>query len=114
MSEIASKEQLLTRAPALAVGEPFELPSGFTVRIRPLSRGEVLAVKNREMPVDLMEQKLLSLALVEPAMSEKDVKVWQAVCVAGELEGVTQRIMELSGLTKAETKAAMATFRDEP
>lgn len=110
---LASKEQLLTQAPALAVGEDFELPSGFVVKIRPLTRGEALKVKGKEMPVDQMEQKLLSFAMVDPKMSERDVKTWQEVCMAGELEGVTQRIAEISGLTKAEAKEAVATFRDE-
>ena len=44
-----------------------------------------------------MEKKLLSLAMVDPKLTEEEVGEWQAASAAGELEPV-RAIMELSGL----------------
>lgn len=82
------------------------------VVVRPLTRGEVLALqKQGEQDPDVMEQKLLAIALVEPKLTEADVKEWQAVAPAGELEPITEAVERLSGLRRTEVKDQMKRFR---
>lgn len=88
-----------------------EIPSlNGSVRVRALSRSEVMKIQGVELPAEVMEQKLLSTALVDPKLSEKEVKAWQEACPALELEEVTNRIMELSGMKKESAKEAMKSF----
>lgn len=89
----------------------FEIPEVGTVQIRPLSRAEALTVQGVEMDAAEMEQKLVSMAMVEPKLTENDVKTWQENSPAGELEPVTQEIARISGLTQDAAKDAVKTFR---
>jgi hypothetical protein len=98
-------KSLLTK-PRLAE-EDVELPGVGTVRVRALSRAEALTVSDTEMPVATMEQRLLSMAMVDPVMTEADVAAWQEAASAGELEPITQVIQRLSGLTKESPKSSV-------
>jgi hypothetical protein len=84
---------------------------GRSVRIRSLSRLEVLRLKNQAMPVEVAERKLLALSLVAPVLTEDQVLAWQEASTAGELEPVTNAIMRLSGLESDAPKAAVKRFR---
>lgn len=90
--------------------EDHEIPGLGTVRIRSLSRAEVLAIRGKTLSVDEMERRLLSSALLAPALTEKEVGQWQAASAAGELEPVTKAIMRLSGLHEAADKEAVQRF----
>lgn len=94
--------------------EEVEIPGVGTVRIRSLSRAEVLGIRGKDVPVDEMERHLLALSLVEPKLTEKEAGQWQAASAAGELEPVTKAIMRLSGLEEATAKEAVKRFRGEP
>lgn len=83
------------------------------VRIRSLSRAEVLAIKGVEMPYSEMECKLLAASLVDPVLTAEEVAKWQAASTAAELEPVTKAIMRLSGLEEDTAKQAVKRFRDE-
>lgn len=82
-----------------------------SVRIRSLSRAEVLSIRGKTLPVDEMERKLLSLALISPPLTEDEVGQWQAASSAGELEPITKAVMRLSGLEEAAAKEAVQRFR---
>lgn len=88
------------------------IPDVGTVRVRGLNRAEVLALQGVELGVLEMERKLLSQALVDPLMSEDDVRRWQEASDPQELEPVSDAIMELSGLRPQAAKEAMLKFRD--
>ncbi|GAA2543663.1 hypothetical protein [Pseudonocardia hydrocarbonoxydans] len=90
--------------------EDHDIPDLGTVRIRSLSRAEVLAIRGKSLPVDEMERRLLSSALVSPRLTEAEVGQWQEASAAGELEPVTKAIMRLSGLEEASAKEAVARF----
>ena len=90
--------------------EDHEIPGLGTVRIRSLSRTEVLGIRGKSLPVDEMERRLLAAALVAPALTEKEVGQWQAASAAGELEPVTKAIMRLSGLQEESAKEAVQRF----
>lgn len=100
---VASLEQLLK--PSLPE-DRYTMPSGFVVRVRALTRGEVFRIRKggNSLPAEIAEQKILSKAMVEPAMTEADVKAWQDTCPAGELESLMQYIGELSGLEVSSVK----------
>lgn len=101
---MADKELLFkSRLPEAEV----EIPGLMTVRVRGLSRAEVLSIQQvQDHGNDAIERRMLSLGLVNPALSEEEVGMWQQASVAGEMEPVTTKIMELSGMAKDAVKDA--------
>jgi predicted transcriptional regulator len=91
--------------------EDVDLPGVGVIRVRALSRAEALRVTDTEMPVTRMEQLLLSMAMVDPEMSEQDVAEWQSAASAGELEPVTEVIKRLSGLAEKAAKSGVPGVR---
>lgn len=91
--------------------EDVEIPGVGTVQVRPLSRSEALQVQGVEMPLLEMERRLLALALVEPKLTEAEIKQWQENSPAGELQPVVEAIIRVSGLEEAAAKAAYQQFR---
>lgn len=75
-----------------------------TIRIRSLSRKEVLGLK--QFDGSEFEQRLVSLGMVEPAMTPEDVDAWQAASLSDELEQVTREISRVSGMAKGAAKEA--------
>lgn len=83
-----------------------------TVKVRALSRAEVLSFRKRKVDdVAEMERVLLAAGLVEPAITEDEARQWQEASAAGELEPVTRAINTLSGLDSAAAKEAVKRFR---
>lgn len=92
--------------------EDYEIPGVGVVRLRALSRAEVLAMRDKELPIVEMDRKLIAAAMVDPTMTEDQVRQWQEACMAGELEPITEAIMRLSGLELGAAKEAMKRFRE--
>lgn len=88
--------------------EDVELPGLGAVRVRGLSRGEVMVGQKRNLGGVELERYVISIGLVEPALSEAEVGQWQDGSPAGELEPVTRAIQRLSGM---EEKADNAAFK---
>lgn len=97
--------------PATTREEDYELGSGLIVRIRPLTRMEVILIGKRDLTTDQKEQAFLSKAMVLPAMTAEDVKRWQIISEAGEMQGLIERVQIISGLTD---KGAKATAKEFP
>lgn len=101
-----------------------DVPGVGTVRVRGLSRAEqLLAVKQGDIDsagnvnitrVEAIERRMLAMAMVHPAMSDDEVRQWQRAAPAGDLEPVTRRISELSGMTDGADKEAYKSFRSQP
>lgn len=102
-----------------------EVPGlGVTVRVRGLSRVEVLAMRkatDNENTLDgprvlVLERKMLAAGMVDPELTEAEAGRWQAASAAGELEPVVNKIQELSGLLEDSGKAAYKSDggRSEP
>lgn len=91
--------------------EEVEVPDVGTVRVRALTRGQALELQGQEMEVAAMERRLISLAMVEPSLSEEEVGQWQDNTTAGELQGVMEAIVRLSGMEAHAGKAAYQQFR---
>lgn len=99
-----SKDQLLKgRLPEREV----EIPDLGTVRVRGLSRAEVLKLQKLGLDnVGALERKIVHLGLVDPALTEAEVDTWYEAAPGGELEPVSKAIQELSGLVEGAEKAA--------
>lgn len=94
------------------VGErEVELPDYGTFRVRGLTRAEALEIQGVEMGMAQMERKLLSMALLDPKLTEDEVGRWQENCPANALDPLSEAIVELSGMTKESAKQAMRQFR---
>lgn len=98
------KATLLTKRFGL---EEVEIPGVGSVQVRPLTRAEAHGLRGTEMTEEEAEVRLLALALVEPKLTEADVKEWQGSAPAGELQPVVAAILRVSGM---EQHAAKATF----
>ena len=90
-----------------------------TVRVRGLSRGEVFALRKAKEAGKLKDdaawdRRLVSLAMVNPPMTEIEVGEWQDSSPAGELEDVTKKIQELSGMAEGADKSNVEDVRGEP
>lgn len=79
-----------------------ELPSGIgTVRVRGLSRIEAVRMhKLIEKGTEEVDAEVTACALgmLDPVMSEDDVKAWREVALAADVQAVAQRISELSNM----------------
>jgi hypothetical protein len=90
-----------------------EIPGKGTVRVRALSRSEALLCQ-KEDGVEAVERKMLALALVDPALTEAEVGRWQKASAAGEMDPVSNKVAELSGMTEDAGKAAYKEFESDP
>lgn len=96
--------------------EEFEIPGIGTVRIRGLSRIEVMLVQKAE-GLPAQEARMLRYGMVEPKLTEAEAEKWQKASpggTGGELELVTERISHLSGMTPAAEREAYRNFRGQP
>lgn len=102
--------------------EDVDVPGRGTVRVRALTRVEVLAlrqVKDGPEQAAAVERRMMSLAVVAfngvpGSLTEADVGRWQKASAAGEMEPVTRKVAELSGMTDEAAKAAFKEFEADP
>lgn len=97
-----------------------EIPDVGTVRVRGLSRAEVMLVRKATDTEHMdgsralvLERKMLAAAMVDPVLTESEVGQWQQASAAGELEPVVRKVQELSGMLDDAPKEAVKTFRGE-
>jgi hypothetical protein len=106
-TEYASVDDLIADADAEDSGEDFTLASGRKVRLRGLTRAEHLWIaKGTEDAVEI-EARLLSKALLRPAMTLEQAKAWQKKAGSSTVSQVSDRIRDLSGYGKGAQKSAV-------
>jgi len=88
-----------------------ELEGIGTVRVRGLSRAEVFMTQHKDVAV--AEAKIVALGMVDPPMSEGEVRQWQKAAPGGELEPVVAKIRDLSGLGEGAQKSRVPGVRDD-
>lgn len=90
-----------------------EIPGVGTVRVRGLSRQEMLdAAKGHEDDDSLgMEREMLAYAMLDPKMTVDDVARWQQVSPASEINDVLNRVNALSGIGPGAAKRAYKSVR---
>ena len=82
-----------------------------TFRVRGLTRSEALSVRSLA-DLAAIERGMLVLGLVDPELTEDEVKRWQANSPAGEMEDLTNKIAELSGMNEGAAKEAYLAFEE--
>lgn len=104
------KEQLLKSR----LGEAdVEIPGVGTVRVRALNRDEAFKMKGSDDPL-VVERRMIAAGMVSPEMTVDEVKAWQIAAPAGELEPVSDKIAELSGMTSGAAKEAYLEMEQDP
>lgn len=102
-TEYASFDDLLT--PVDDVTEDVELGRGRKVRVRGLTRYELLLnAKGIDDPA-LIERRNLATCVVEPRMTVGQVEKWQKASLPNEIGLVTLAIRRLSGLADGAPKS---------
>ena len=83
----------------------FETPAG-TLLLRGLSRAEIMSLRKvgQSGDVDEVDKRMLRLGVVEPALTDADVKTWREAWPAAEIDAVVSKIAELSGMHEEETE----------
>lgn len=109
------KSKLL--APATSTGSGFpegevEIPGKGTVRVRGLSRWEVLRAERIDGGSLMKERFVLACAMLDPEMGEDDIAEWQKISNPMEINSVAMKVNELSGLTPRAGKEAYKSLRD--
>lgn len=107
----ANKANLSKLLSARSEKHTAEVPGFGEVEVRPLTRKECMNLAGKEIDAAEVERIVLSLALVEPQMSQEEVGQWQDVASFGELQPVLELVLKISGLEQMATKAAMQNFR---
>lgn len=80
------------------------------VRVRALTRSEAMQFQGTHDAAQL-EVKMIAISVVDPKLSEDDVRRWQDASPAGELQKVVDVIVEMSGMLKEAGKQNQHQFR---
>ncbi|MEU4675740.1 hypothetical protein [Micromonospora sp. NPDC023737] len=90
-----------------------EVPGIGTVRVRGLNRSEAMDVGKID-DLALRDRTLIAIGLVDPKLSVSEVKRWGEAAPASELEAVSRRIAQLSGMLPDSVKEAVREFEANP
>jgi hypothetical protein len=104
-----SKEDLLRQRFGVT---DYEIAGVGTVQVRALTRGEALQVVGVERDKRELEAQIVAWAVVEPKLTEAEVRTWMDNSPAGELQGLTQFITTLSGLSDGAPKSGVPGVRE--
>lgn len=108
------KERLLAPRAATSHGmeeADVDVPGYGTVRVRGLNRIETMGIQRIDDHAE-RERHMIACGLVDPPFTLDEAAEWQRVTTGGgELEAVTRRIGELSGLVEGADKSRRAAVR---
>lgn len=111
MTQYSSADDLL--AGDLGDGEDFTLPSGKTVRVRGLSRYELIFNGKGTEDAGLIERRNVVSAVLEPKLTLPQVEAWQRNSRAGgDFRALSEKIRDLSGLGEGAQKSEVAEVSD--
>ena len=105
---MVSKEALLTKRPIPE--RDVDVPGIGTVTVRSLTRAEAFSLQGIT-DVATLEAKMLAAAMLDPKLTEDEVREWQASALPTELDAVTAAFTDLSGMGVGADKQAMQSFR---
>jgi hypothetical protein len=113
MTEYASFDDLVSGV--LEDGaEDLTLPSGKVVRVRGLSRHELIFNGKGTEDTALIERRNVVACLVEPKLTLPQVEQWQRTSPAGgDLRVLSEKIRDLSGLGEGADKSDLREVRRE-
>jgi hypothetical protein len=105
MTEYASADDL-TAGNLDDGAEDVDLPSGKTVRLRGLSRHELMFNGKGTDDARVMEVRNVVSCLVEPKLTVAQVEQWQKRSLAGgDFKVLSEKIRDLSGLAEGAAKS---------
>lgn len=84
-----------------------------TVRVRGLNRAESVSVA-KLADVAERDAHIIAIGMVDPRLSVSEVKRWGEAAPGGELEAVSKRIAQLSGMLPGAAKEAVIEFEANP
>jgi len=87
--------------------EEVELDGLGSITVRGLARGEVNELMAMNPDQNAFDRFVLSRAMVDPKMSEKDVEEWQKVSPPNEIGTVIEVVLRLSGLSAGAEKSGL-------
>jgi hypothetical protein len=93
--------------------DDFEVRPGKWMHLRALSRAEMARAQRLEDNRAKQEQYLLSVAVLQPVLTEADVARWQRSASFMEVERVARRVNELSGIGKDAAKSDLHENGDD-
>lgn len=112
--EFVTAEQLVdpARKAAVAQGEPMEIAGVGWILVGGLNRMDALRVQSTD---DIFERDRIMLVggVITPKITPDNAKTWQRITLAGEIERITRKIYELSGMEDDAQKAAFKSTADE-
>ena len=82
-----------------------------TVKIRGLSRAEAIELRKVD-DAAVADRRMVALGLVEPKLTEDEVKTWQENSPIHEIEALTVAIGELSGQGAGAQKSGVSGVRE--
>lgn len=83
------------------------------VRVRALNREEAKATQKIE-DAALRDLHIIAIGMVDPRLSVSEVRRWSEASPASEMEAVSRRIAELSGMLPDSAKQAVMEFEANP
>jgi hypothetical protein len=114
MSEYASIDDLTEGDDVGQVTRDVPLPNGKVVKVRGLSRYELLLNGKNTEDTALIERRNIATCMVEPRMTLAQVEVWQKKASAGGAFGaLSTAIRDLSGLGEGADKSDVQELRNE-
>jgi len=90
-----------------------QIRPGVWVRVRALTRAEMVRAGKLEENRLRQEQFLVAIASVQPKLTEEDVARWQRASRFMELEKLGRKINELGGIGKDAAKSDLSDDGDE-
>lgn len=106
------KAALLAAAAGALPTEEVPIPGVGTVTVRGLSRAESLIVGKAQGDPTATERTMLRLGMVEPKMTEGDLREWLAVAPNAHVDPISKAIARLSGMLEDSAKAAYKSDGD--
>ena len=96
-----------------AITAEVEIAGFGVIRVRALTRAEVLAAGDitEKKGLTMGEAHLIATATVEPTFTIEEVKRWQKISPAAEIEPLTEAINHLSGMTDTAADHKADTLR---
>lgn len=110
--EFATVDQLTEFGPVLTEQRVVFLKTGAKVKVRGLTRFEMMLTrKNTEDPA-VIEQRTLAFCMVKPKMTTDEAEAWQRRTDPMVIAPVTEAIRDLSGLGEGADKSDLRDVRE--
>lgn len=110
MDNMAISRELFLKA---AVPEDVvDIPGLGPVRVRGLTRLEVIGLQSMPKDTGLIEKRIIRLGLVDPVLTDDDVDAWYDVAPAGHTDLIVDAVSRLSGLGEGATKSGVPPVRN--